>query len=241
MSDRLEGRRAVVTGAASGIGAATVRRLAADGARVLAVDRTADPLSGDDTLVADLADPVSAVRVADEALERLGGLDILVNNAGVCPAAPIEQVTDADWASAIAVNMMAPFALARACLAMLRASAAARIVNVGSILSSHGDPMLTAYTATKHEVLGLTRSLAAELGPDGITVNCVQPGAIRTGMTRELLEDAAALAHYTDKSVLGRVGEPEDIADVIAFLASDDARFVTGQGVVVDGGLTLRS
>ncbi len=238
---RLAGRKAIVTGAASGIGAATALRLAADGAIVLSIDIAEEGLAGLHKLMIDLADPASAAHVAAEAERRLGGLDILINNAGVCPVAAIEGLTDADWQKAIAVNMMAPFRLARACLPMLRSSKAARIVNVGSILSSHGDPMLAAYTATKHGVLGLTRSMAAELGPEGITVNCVQPGAIRTGMTRELLEEPSAERHYTEKAVLGRIGEPGDIADVIAFLSSDDARFLTGQGLVVDGGLTLRS
>lgn len=237
----LAGRKAVVTGAASGIGAATTVRLRADGAAVLAIDQTEAGLEGEHTLVADLAEERSAARVAEAAERLLGGLDILVNNAGVCPVSAVEELTDAEWNRAVAVNMRVPFQLTCACLPMLRASPAARVVNVGSILSSHGDPMLSAYTATKHGILGLTRALAAELGPEGILVNCVQPGAIRTGMTRDMLTDPATAEHYRAKAVLGRIGEPEEIADVIAFLAGNGARFLTGQGIVVDGGLTLRS
>lgn len=246
MSRDLNGRTAIVTGAASGIGAATVKRLAAEGVKVLAVDRAADGLAGlgDDiaTLVADLGDPEAIDAIAGAAKEMWGGLDILVNNAGVLPAGSIDELTDAIWESGIAINMLAPFKLSRACLPMLRQSHCARIVNVGSILSRYGDPGLTAYTATKHGILGITRAMAAELGPEGIIVNCVQPGAIMTGMTRDTFAGSPeATEHYTGKSVLGRIGEPEDIGDVITFLSSDDARFITGQGIIVDGGLTLKS
>ncbi|QLC25405.1 SDR family oxidoreductase [Parasphingopyxis algicola] len=246
MSRTLEGRKAIVTGAASGIGAATAKRLASEGAKVLAVDLAANGLDalGDDiaTLIADLGDPDSIDAIVSEAEGKLGGLDILVNNAGVLPAGAIDELTDEIWEFGIAINMLAPFRLSRACLPMLRQSDAARIVNVGSILSRYGDPGLTAYTATKHGILGITRAMAAELGPEGIVVNCVQPGAIMTGMTRDTFETSPeAVDHYTTKCVLGRIGEPEDIGDVIAFLSSDDARFITGQGIIVDGGLTLRS
>lgn len=246
MSRTLDGRKAIVTGAASGIGAATAKRLAAEGARVLAVDVEPEGLDalGDEiaTVVADLSDPSAIDTIVTEAETKLGGLDILVNNAGVLPAGTIDELTDETWKLGIAVNMLAPFKLSRACLPMLRQSRAARIVNVGSILSRYGDPGLTAYTATKHGILGITRAMAAELGPEGIVVNCVQPGAIMTGMTRDTFESSPeAVAHYTTKCVLGRIGEPEDIGDVIAFLSGDDARFITGQGIIVDGGLTLRS
>lgn len=235
----LSGRRAIVTGAASGIGAATVARLLADGCQVLAVDLVVDGLAGTHNLAADVRD---ADVVAAEAKDKLGGCDILINNAGVCPVGAFEAMTDADWESALAINVSAAMRLTRACLPMLKASRSGRVINTGSILSRYGDAGLVAYTTSKHAVLGLTRALAMELGPFGMTVNCVQPGAIATGMTRSMFEtNPDSLAYYTGRSALGRIGQPEDIADVMVFLASDDARFVTGQGLLVDGGVMVHS
>lgn len=242
MSRGLAGRRAIVTGAASGIGAAAVARLIADGCAVLAVDLVAEGLAGPHSLVADLSDEASALRIAADARDRLGGLDILINNAGVCPAGPFEAMSEAMWTSAMTINVTAVMRLTRACLPMLRQSAAGRVINTGSILSRYGDAGLVAYATSKHAVLGLTRALAMELGPDGITVNCVQPGAIVTGMTKPMFEtNPDSAAYYAGRSALGRLGQPEDIADVMAFLASDDARFVTGQGIMVDGGVMVHS
>lgn len=229
---RLAGRRAIVTGAASGIGAATVARLRADGAEVIAADLTGDGV------IADVATDEGLAAIVAAAGDRL---DILVNNAGVCPVAEVAELTDAQWEQALAVNVTAPFRLSRALLPLLSRSSAGRILNTGSILSSYGNAQMAAYTASKHAILGLTRALANEFGPHGITVNCVQPGAIVTGMTSALFEDAEAVRYYTGKSPLGRLGQPEDIADVFAFLASDDARFITGQGILVDGGVMSHS
>jgi 3-oxoacyl-[acyl-carrier protein] reductase len=242
MGRDVSGRKAIVTGAASGIGAAAVARLRADGVDVLAVDSVEHGLQGTHTLVADLGQPHSFSAIAEAAELRLGGLDILINNAGVCPAGPLDEMTHTMWDLALGINVTAVMKLTRAVLPMLRRSRGARVINTGSILSSYGDAGLVAYTTSKHAVLGLTRALAAELGPDGITVNCVQPGAIATGMTRTMFEqNPASLDYYVGRSVLGRIGQPEDIADVMAFLASDDARFVTGQGILVDGGVMLHS
>lgn len=242
MGREMSGRKAIVTGAASGIGAAAVARLRSDGVDVLAVDIVERGLLGTHNLVADLGDPTAFAAIASQAEERLGGLDILINNAGVCPAGPLDGMTEAMWDQALSINVTAVMKLTRIVLPMLRQSAAARVINTGSILSSYGDAGLVAYTTSKHAVLGLTRALAAELGPDGITVNCVQPGAIATGMTRAMFEDNPdSQDYYIGRSVLGRIGQPEDIADVMAFLASDDARFITGQGILVDGGVMLHS
>ena len=236
------GRKAIVTGAASGIGAAAVARLLADGAHVLAVDRVADGLAGTVNLVADLADDAAFAKIASTAEAELGGLDIVINNAGVCPAGPFAEMTMAMWDQAFAINVTAAMKLTRAVLPLLRASKAGRVINTGSILSRYGDAGLVAYATSKHAVLGLTRALAAELGADRITVNCVQPGAISTGMTKPMFaSNPDSLTYYVGRSVLGRIGEPEDIADVMAFLASDDARFITGQGILVDGGVMVHS
>ena len=242
MARDISGRKAIVTGAASGIGAATVVRLLADGCTVLAVDMVSNGLSGSYNHVADLNDPTQIAGIAEGASATMGGLDILINNAGVCPAGPLDDLTEAMWASALQVNVTAVMQLTRACLPMLRASAAGRVINTGSILSRYGDAGLVAYATSKHAVLGLTRALAAELGPDGITVNCIQPGAIVTGMTKPMFDASPEPgAYYTGRSVLGRLGQPEDIADVMSFLASDDARFITGQGILVDGGVMVHS
>jgi 3-oxoacyl-[acyl-carrier protein] reductase len=230
---RLQGRKAIVTGAASGIGLATVARLRADGAEVIGADRSGADIDADVTTDAGIAAIVAA------AGDRL---DILINNAGVCPVAPLAGLDDALWANAFAVNATAPFRLARALAPLLAQSPAGRILNTGSILSSYGDASLVAYSASKHAILGLTRALANELGPMGITVNCIQPGCIVTAMTKDMLDaGTGADVYYKNKSPLGRLGQPEDIADVFAFLASDDARFITGQGIVVDGGVMTHS
>lgn len=236
------GRKAIVTGAASGIGAAAVARLVEDGVNVLAVDVVSEGLCGTFNLVADLADAQSFASIADAAQAQLGGLDILINNAGVCPAGSFDEMTMAMWDQALSINVTAAMQLTRAVLPMLRSSKAGRVINTGSIMSRFGDAGLVAYTTSKHAILGLTRALAAELGPQGITVNCVQPGAIATGMTKQMFtSNPDSLSYYTDRSVLGRIGEPEDVADVMAFLASDDARFLTGQGIFVDGGVMVHS
>lgn len=242
----LAGRCAVVTGAASGIGAAVTARLMADGCAVLAVDRVAQGLTGTHTLLADLADANALAVIAGAAESLLGGCDILVNNAGICPAGPIGAMPhaqfDTDWDAALSINVTAVMKLTRALLPLLARSRAGRVINVGSIMSRYGNAGLAAYATSKHAVLGLTRALAMELGPEGITVNCVQPGAIATGMTKAFFEDAPEnQTYYTERAALGRIGQPEDVADVMVFLASDDARFLTGQGIMVDGGVMVHS
>lgn len=235
----LTGRKAIVTGAASGIGAAAVARLVDEGCAVLAVDLSAEGLAGTYNLATDVA---NAEAIAAEALAKLGGCDILINNAGVCPAGPYEEMTNEMWESALSVNVTAVMQLTRACLPMLKASRAGRVINTGSILSRYGDAGLVAYATSKHAVLGLTRAVAMELGQHGITVNCVQPGAIETGMTTPMFEtNPDAKTYYSSRSALGRIGQPEDIADVMVFIASDDARFLTGQGILVDGGVMTHS
>jgi 3-oxoacyl-[acyl-carrier protein] reductase len=235
----LTGRKAVVTGAASGIGAAAVARLIDEGALVLAVDLAADGLAGTHNLAIDVRE---AEAIAAEAWAKLGGCDILINNAGVCIPGPLDEAPQDAWDHTLAINATAVMALTRACLPMLKASSAGRVINTGSILSRYGDAGLVAYATSKHAVLGLTRALAMELGPHGITVNCVQPGAIETGMTKPMFDgNPESKAYYAGRSALGRVGQPEDIADVMVFLATDDARFMTGQGILVDGGVMVHS
>jgi 3-oxoacyl-[acyl-carrier protein] reductase len=238
----LTGRKAVVTGAASGMGAAVVARLIAEGCAVLAVDRVGEGLAGSHNLIADLGDDGAFAAITAAAEAQLGGCDILINNAGVCPAGPFEDMTEAMWDAALSINVTAAMKLNRALLPMLKQSVAGRVINTGSIMSLYGNAGLVAYTTSKHAILGLTRALAMELGPHGITVNCVQPGAIETGMTKAMFsDDPASKTYYAERAALGRIGQPEDVADVMVLLATDDARFITGQGIMVDGGVMVHS
>jgi 3-oxoacyl-[acyl-carrier protein] reductase len=228
---RLAGKRALVTGAASGIGAAISARLAADGAHVI----TADRAPGCELLV-DVAAPDAAQQLVAACAGRL---DILVPNAGVSAFEPLDGHSDAVWATTLDIDLHAVFRTIRACTPLLKAAGSGRIITIGSVMSTFGEAGMSAYAAAKHGVLGLTRAIAIELGPDGVTANCIQPGAILTGITGPAFAANPAFGDYwVQKSALKRLGTPEDIADVAAFLASDDARFVTGAAIVVDGGAT---
>lgn len=236
MPGRLEGRSALVTGAGSGIGLATARRLAADGAKVFTVD-----LQGEVDRVADVTEPGINSALVAEAVERNGGLDILVPCAGITGFHALEDHDDAFFDRVMAVNVTAVFRLIRDAVPALKQSPYGRIVTIGSTLARFGDAGMTAYGASKHAVLGMTRSIACELGPFGITANCLQPGAIETPMTQPAFTAMPEFkAYWQNKAALGRLGAAEDIADVIAFLASDDARFMSGQGFFVDGGAMQR-
>jgi 3-oxoacyl-[acyl-carrier protein] reductase len=233
---RLEGRIALVTGAGSGIGAATAKRLAADGAQVYSVD-----LQGDVDRHADVTEAGINAQLVAETIERHGGLDILVPCAGVSAFHPLEGHDDAYFDFVLAVNVTAVFRLIRDAVPALKRSGHGRIVTIGSTLARFGDAGLVAYGASKHAVLGMTRSVACELGPFGITANCLQPGAIDTPMTAPAFSQMPEFRTYWEnKTPIGRLGQADDIADVIAFLASDDARFMTGQGFFVDGGAMTR-
>ena len=235
-SDRLSGRKAIVTGAGSGIGSATAARLRADGALVYTAD-----LHGAVDFVADLTAPDANAALVTQAVEMLGGLDTLVPCAGISAFHPLEGHDDAYFLRVLEVNLVTVFRLIRDAVPHLKAAGNGRIVTIGSTTSSHGDEGLCAYSASKHAVLGLTRSVAAELGPFGVTVNCVQPGAIATPMTAPAFSDMPEFrTFWENKAALRRLGQPDDIADVIAFLCSDDARFMSGHGVWVDGGAMAR-
>lgn len=232
----LAGRFALVTGAGSGIGLATARRLAADGAQVLTTDR-----AGDVDILADITEPGINARLIAESAARFGALDIVVVCAGVTGVEMIDGHSDEFFDQMMAVNVTAVFRLMRDALPLLKRSPHGRIILIGSVMSSFGEAGMTAYSASKHAVLGMTRSVAAEVGVHGITVNCIQPGAIETPMTAPAFTAMPEFRQkWIDKAALGRLGQPEDIADVAAFLASDDARFMSGHGLFVDGGATQR-
>jgi glucose 1-dehydrogenase len=247
--------RVLVTGAASGIGRATCLRLAREArergqpARLAAVDLTPPP--GLDALVGDLerlgaealalpgdmGDPDAPARVVVEAVSRFGGLDGLVSNAGLNRPGSLLEYEVADWDRLFAVNTRATWLLARAAHPALRASEGA-IVAVASMSGIHPHAHLGAYGPSKAAVIMLAQVLAQEFGRDGIRVNAVSPGMVRTAMTAPVYADPALVAERAALVPLGRVASPEDIADVIAFLLSPDARYVNGHNLVVDGGVT---
>jgi NAD(P)-dependent dehydrogenase (short-subunit alcohol dehydrogenase family) len=242
MTGRLAGKTAIVTGAASGIGQASAALFAAEGARVIAADRPgafkAEAPAGVTHLEADITGQDAPERIVAAAGESL---DILFNNAGVSGNALASAMTDEEWDRTFAVNIRAVFRLCRAAIAHLVKSPAGRIINTASVMAEGTDYGLAAYCASKAGVAGLTRTLALELGKHGVTANYLLPGAIRTGMTGPLWDARPEVAEiWAKKAVLRRLGEPMDLAKAALFLASDDAGFVTGQGLAVDGGLTLR-
>lgn len=235
-SDRLMGRKAIVTGAGSGIGAAVAARLKADGAQVFTADR-----AGAVDVVGDLTAPGANADLVSRAIAAIGGLDTLVPCAGISAFQPLEGHDDAYFERVFAVNVFAVFRLIRDATPHLKAAGNGRIVTIGSTTSTYGDEGLCAYSASKHAVLGLTKSVSAELGPFGVTANCVQPGAIATPMTAPAFTQMPEYqTFWENKAALRRLGQPQDIADVVAFLCSDDARFMTGHGLWVDGGAMAR-
>jgi 3-oxoacyl-[acyl-carrier protein] reductase len=236
VTGRLDGRAALVTGAGSGIGRAIADRLRRDGAEVFTTD-----LAGEVDHIADVTIAGANAALVGRAAEALGKIDILIPCAGITGLEMLDGHSDAFFDQMMAVNVTAVFRLMRDALPLLKQSPYGRIILIGSVMSSFGEAGMTGYSASKHAVLGMAKSAAAELGAHGITVNCIQPGAIETPMTAPAFE---AMPDYrkkwVEKAALGRLGQPEDIADVAAFLASDDARFMSGHGLFVDGGATQR-
>ena len=241
------GHRVVVTGAADGIGRATAQAFHGAGAAVLAVDINPEGLqehaeAGMKTLVKDVTAPDAPAVIVAEAEGSLGGLEVLVNNAGICPVASLSETEDEVWDRAIDVNLRSMFRLSREALPLLAVSGEGRIVNIASVSALLANEGMGAYTASKHGVAGFSKSLAVEVGRQGITVNYILPGAIVTGITRDLVEvDEEFRDFWVEKSAIGRWGQPEDIARAILFLASSDAEFITGHGLSVDGGAIVRA
>jgi meso-butanediol dehydrogenase / (S,S)-butanediol dehydrogenase / diacetyl reductase len=241
-SSRHQGRRAVVTGAASGQGRATAHRLAGEGAAVLGIDlnrsgleETFDGLPGCDWAATEVG--------SDECLagiEAFGGVDILVNAAGILRRHDFETHPIDDWRRTLEVNVRAPFRLSRQFAANhLAAGEPGVIVNICSVESFVAAPRHVAYNASKSALLMLTRALAYELGPHGIRVVGVAPGVIETAMNSDLRTDPVKVERALRPIRMGRFGQPEEVAALISFLASDDASYITGSVVIVDGGWHL--
>ena len=249
-SRSIAGRVAIITGAASGMGRATARMFAAQGAKVAVTDldlaaceQVAEEAGENAHAFAlDVADGAAIERVVAEIAAKLGGIDILVNNAGVSSFAPLDagDQYDAVWDRALVVMLTAHQLMVRAALPYLRRSDAPRIVNVASTEGLGATAGDTPYVAAKSGVVGLTRGLAVDLGKEGITVNCVCPGPIHTGMTAGVPDEAKA-EFARRRTALRRYGEPEEVAHITLSLVLPAASYITGAVIPVDGGLMARN
>jgi 3-oxoacyl-[acyl-carrier protein] reductase len=256
LSRSVAGRVVLVTGAASGMGRATAELFADEGARVAAIDRDGPGVEavvqgiveahGAEAAAAwelDLRDAARIPGVVQEVVDRLGPVDVLVNNAGISIPAAADGDGDAyeeAWAATLDVNLAAYQRMIRACLPHLLRDGEGRIVNIASTEGLGATRAITAYTASKHGVIGLTRGLAVELGARGVTVNCVCPGSVHTGMTA-IIPDEHKERFAKRKVPLRRYGDPEEIAHAVLSLALPAASYVNGAALVVDGGLTIKN
>jgi NAD(P)-dependent dehydrogenase (short-subunit alcohol dehydrogenase family) len=244
----LTGKAALVTGGSKGLGAAMARALARAGADVVISARHPDELEAalgpilEGTrargawLAADMGQRADVERLAEQAIAAFGTIDILVNNAGINIIAPIDRVKDADWDRVLAVNLTGPMALSRALAGPMKRRGWGRIIHVSSIFGRVSRGERDAYSASKAGLLGLTRAMALDLAPFGVTVNALLPGPFESPMTAALHPDPEHRRWYTDRVPLGRWGRPEELAGPLLLLASDAGGYITGSELVVDGG-----
>ena len=244
-SPDLDGKRAIVTGASRGIGAATAVALDKSGARVLlsgrdhvALQTVAAELEHDPIIMLnDLRDPTAPALLAAAALEELGGVDILVNNAAIAIRQPSEELQADSIDEILATNVRAPLLLIAALIPAMRAQHSGSIINISTVSAIRGTPRRAAYAASKGALSAASRSLAMELGPDGIRVNVVAPGAVDTALWAKNRTIPGVIEQIEAQTPLRRWGSVDDVADVIVFLASDAARFITGETLSPDGGM----
>lgn len=252
----LKGKTALITGGGRGIGRAIALAFARQGARVAVAARTAEQVQqvaaeiGDNAiaLVCDVSDPQSVERMFAELLEKFGDADIMVNNAGVAESATLVNTTDELWHRHLSINLSGTFYCTRAALPAMLKNGWGRVINVASIAGKTGAPYIAAYSASKHGVLGLTRSIALEVGTSGVTVNAICPGYVDTEMvsrgveritTRTGRSAEEALDSLKKMSPQNRLVTPEEVAAVALLLASEEGRGINGQGINVDGGSVL--
>jgi len=244
MTGKLEKRVAVITGAGSGIGAATARRFAKEGARIVIGDlsgKRADAVAGEiqatgarvEWLKMDAADPDGAQALVWRAMDAFGQIDIMINNAGYAEVAPLEEITLESWNRVLAVTLTGTFLGMKYCLPVMRRQGSGAIVNTASISGTAGDYGLSSYNAAKAGVINLTRSAAIENAKHGIRVNCVCPGTFLSGIHADLPQEA--IDAIAAKHPLG-LGTPADLVGAYSYLASDASRWTTGSAIVVDGG-----
>lgn len=237
-------KRVLISGGARGIGAATVKYFAEQGDRVAFIYHRADEnaqeiakIAGAFPIKADVSDAQSAKSAFVEAVNQLGGIDILINCAGIAEFSLFTDISDDAWQRMIDTNLSSAFTLSREAAKVMVSQKSGKIINVGSVWGRMGASCEVHYSASKAGLRGLTQALAKELGPSGITVNCVEPGVIDTDMNSML--DEAAMKELAEATPLCRIGKAEEVAAVIGFLASDDASFITGACIPVDGGFPV--
>jgi 3-oxoacyl-[acyl-carrier protein] reductase len=240
----LEGKVALVTGGSRGIGAAISRELAQGGAKVAVNYRSgseeAEAIAaeiGGVAMGANVGDPAEAQALVERVESELGDVDILVNNAGVTRDTLIARMSDEDWEVVIETNLRGTFNTCRAVSRKMLRRRAGAIVNLTSVVGIHGNPGQANYAASKAGIIGLTKALARELGVRGVRVNAIAPGYITTALTEGLSEEITGL--ILGNTPLGRLGSPEDVAAAVRFLCSDEAAFITGDVLLVDGGLGM--
>jgi 3-oxoacyl-[acyl-carrier protein] reductase len=244
----LEGRVAIVTGGGGGLAEGICATLAASGAAVAAVDRSLEKAervvqlasSGRCiALEADVSDKASVDAMAQKVISELGGIDIVVNNAAIYPLRPWTEIEEEEWDRVMAVNLKGYFLCARAAYPSIRERGKGRIINVASITFFIGWSGFLDYVSSKGAIIGFTRTLAREVGPDGITVNAISPGAFPTDAERVHPDQEALNRRILEQQSLKRRGTPEDVGNLAAFLASDAASFITGQTIMIDGGWAM--
>jgi NAD(P)-dependent dehydrogenase (short-subunit alcohol dehydrogenase family) len=247
MTDRFRNKVVLITGAGQGIGLATAKRMASEGAIIVAGtldDTQANAVKDYEAVQLDVQHEESWISTMDSLVKSHGGLDVLINNAGISPQATAEETTPEFWDEVMAINLRGSFLGCQKAIPLMRKRGGGAIVNVASINGIRGNRRLVAYAATKGAIVSMTMSLALDHSQDNIRVNCVCPATIDTAMPKGMIAEAPDPAllkrQMNEKHPIGRIGQPEEVASTIAFLASEDASFMTGLAIPVDGGRSIR-
>ena len=247
MTNRFKNKVVLITGAGQGIGLATAKRMASEGATIIAGildDAQADAVKAYEAIKLDVRHEESWIAAMDSLMMSHGGLDELINNAGISPQATAEETTPEFWDEVMAINLRGSFLGCQKAIPVMRNRGGGAIVNIASINGIRGNRRLVAYAATKGAIVSMTMSLALDHSQDNIRVNCVCPATIDTAMPRGMVAEAPDPAllqrQMIEKHPIGRIGQPEEVASTIAFLASEDASFMTGLAIPVDGGRSIR-